>query len=143
MTTAIDVITDALFLIEVISSENSIQADMVTDSLRTLNDLGIEWEEIYALGFTPVTVLADSITIPRASVSAFKSELALRLAPQFGAQVSASLARLAKDSRNALRRNAVTIKDVKYPDSLPIGSGNRCEKLIDDTFFPQNNIVNF
>ena len=65
MTTAIDIIEESLKLIEVISAEIPIESSMARDALTALNDLGVEWEPDYSLGFTPALIPADSIGIPR------------------------------------------------------------------------------
>jgi len=145
MATAADIIKGALRRLQVIGSETEIEPDEIADGLEDLNDFGSNHEVGFlALGFVPVENTADTVNIPRGAVGYFKDALGLYIAGQYGFPIPQSLIlSAARSQSNALNAFQNPI-DVEFPDTLPVGSGNECDLIIDDQrFFPPNSIENF
>ena len=143
MATAREYITRALAKLGVKAAESSIEASELTDGIETLNDMLTEWEGSgILLGFEPVASGDDEIRAPRLAQAAIKSNLAIRLAPDYSRPVSAELAAEARGATKSMLRAIVKIGDVAYPSTLPTGSGNKT-LLDDDDFFDANKTENF
>ena len=145
MTTAADIIEGALRRLQVIEDETPIEPSEIQDGLEDLNDWGSSHEVGFlALGFIPVESPANTVNIPRGAVGYFKDHLALYIAGQYGTPIPQTLVDSAdKTMTRALNAFQQPI-DVEYPDSLPIGSANECDSIIDpEHFFPSNSKENF
>jgi hypothetical protein len=79
----------------------------------------------------------QQITVPDAALQPLIANLAVRLAPAFGKQVSIETKSAAIMGLNALRTRFVSIPDKVYPDNLPIGTGNRLP--LSNNFYPVTN----
>lgn len=143
MATALDFITAALKRLGVNAAESPIEANEAQDGLDMFNDMMSEWEPKYRLGFIPTLDVNAEVALPRSISEAVKSNLAIRMAPEYSRIVSPALAQIATESLNSLRNEFVFIGEVEYPDTLPMGSGNECPGFIDRTFFPPNSKENF
>jgi len=144
MPTFLNVVEGALKHLGVKASEVAIEAAEAQDALDDLNDMGEEWEGSgINVGFIASTDLNATFPTPRDTISAYKANLAIRLAPQYEKIVSPALAKLADDTFNALTTAYVFVGDVEFPGTLPTGSGNRCSEVFDRRFFNQNKIENF
>ncbi len=145
MTTAADIIKGSLRRLQIIGSETTIEPDEISDGLEDLNDwaIGIEHGKI-ALGFAPVNLSSDTVNIPREAVGMYKDNLAIYMGGQYGTPISQSLAKSAEDSMALVLNMFQGSIDVAYPDTLPIGTGNECDLLVEDQrFFNNNNEDNF
>ena len=144
MTTSLDIIKGALKHLGVNAAETPIEAVEAQDGLDDLNDMGAEWEESgFRVGFVPTDNVNADITLPRSAHAAFKAGLAVRLAPQYGKQISTALAGVVIETKANLAKFSLGPLDVEFPDTLPVGSGNHCDDLIDNRFFPNNQDRNF
>jgi hypothetical protein len=145
MTTAADVIKGALRRLQVLGSETPIEADEIEDGLEDLNDFGSGHEDGFlSLGFARVANPADEINIPASAVGYFKNSLALYIAGQYGAPIPQSLILSHSNSQSAVLNAYQSIINVEFPDTLPIGSGNYCDLIIEDQeFFSANSDRNF
>ena len=136
MTTATEVIHDALQEILVQADEQEYQPAEYQSGMRGLNDMLSEWDALgYSLGFTLLVNITDTVTVPAGVIGAVKTNLAMRLAPQFDKQVTQGLAMRAKDGMQAVMNIAVVVLPTQLPDTLNIGSGNEDEPYIDH-FYP-------
>jgi len=125
MTTGTEVIHDALQHILVQSDEQEYQPSEYQAGLRGLNEMMLEFDiSGLALGFTLLVNVTDTVTVPAGLISAIKSNLAVRLAPQFDKSVTLGLATLANSGMKAIRRYAVVQRPTRLPSTMPIGSGN-------------------
>ena len=89
------------------------------------------------LGYTVVSDLGDDITVPAGALQGIISNVAVMIAPQFGAQVDQALIAKAKVGLNAMRKLGITIQPMAYPSTLPVGSGNEGDgNFSNDHFFP-------
>lgn len=130
MATANDIITGALKKLGIKPSEEPLSADDAVDGLEELNDLGAAYNL-----FPPVASLTDNINIPRELVGDFKSVLAQRLINHYSdLQMSPILAMEVQKAWNNIWRVANGVIDVKFPGTLPKGSGNNYG-YVWDTFF--------
>jgi hypothetical protein len=145
MTTMREVVSDAMEEIGVKTAEIALQSDELQAGIRRCNDMLLEWSD---LGITPgyIEVLNgdDVLNVDRNAIRAIKKNLAVDCAPSFQKVVTQLLLLTARDTKSALETSSVHIGPVRFPDTLPLGSGNECGDFYDDTrFFPQNKTENF
>jgi hypothetical protein len=123
--TAATLIKDSLGEISVSAAEYEPTGEMLSSGIRFLNRMMTSWASNgLSLGYTVVTGPSDSITVPDGALDGIMTNLALRLAPRYDAQVTPELALAAKDGKAAIRKIAVTVTATSHPCTLPIGSGN-------------------
>ncbi len=123
--TALDIIERSLSKIGVKRSGVSLTDDEISDSISELNDMMTELDASGTkLGYTIISSSSDEITTPDWTWGAMRSNLAIRLAPEFDAVITQALAVQASDGYNAILKRTVTIDRVQFPDTLPIGAGN-------------------
>lgn len=140
METAEDVLKSALQEILVQASEAPLEADEYQDALIYMNRFmaslaarGVN------LGYTVVTDLTDDITIPDGALEGLVFKVAQRLAPQFDKQsVTSGLTfqQNMKEALSAMYAIAVQVQPAKYPQILPIGSGNEQDLQQGNHFYP-------
>lgn len=145
MTTVLQIVNGAAEELGVKEAESALEAADFQSILNRLNDLGTEWADI---GLTPafkeVFNSTDLVDIDRNAVSAFKLNLALRIAPSFERIITQALATNALTTLQTLQASSIFIGKVAFPDTLPIGSGNECsEDIFDRRFFEENRKENF
>lgn len=145
MATAADFVTGGLKFIGVVPAETPIEASEMQDGIEVLNDMLSEWEASgILLGFAPIAQSADVLRVPREAHAAIKSNLGIRLGPLFSRSITPDRVAVANDSFNGMLRAIVKIPRVKYPSTLPIGSGNECGDFgVDTRFFPEDTETNF
>jgi hypothetical protein len=143
MATGGDFVRGALRKLGVRNSESPIESFEMQDGVEVFNDMMSELEPVLKLGFSPIANEAATVRVPRGTHDALKYQLALRLAPDYSKPITPELAAGASGSMENLLNNNVFIGDVKFPDSLPIGSGNGCPEYEDQRFFPENEAENF
>lgn len=142
MTTAADIITDALGEIGYQAAETPVEPADMQLGLRKLNDMLAEFTESGIIAGSPVEKPADTVRIQRGVVNGIMMNLAGRLAAPFRKPITAELAASIKAANQNMLRIIVKPIDVDYPDTLPTGSGNECDSE-DDRFFAQNQSENF
>jgi len=145
MATAADIIRGALRKIQILGSESPIEDDEIADGLEDLNDWGTELEaSTLQLGFVPVASPGDTVNIPAQAVGMYKNNLAIYMAGEYGAPVTQTLVKSARDSMDRALITFAPVINVEFPDTLPIGSGNECDLIIEDQrFFNPNSVENF
>ena len=142
MTTATEIITEALENIGYIGAETVLEAADEIKAFKILNDMLAEWGESGTLpGAMPVGGLSDDIRASRGVISAIKMNLSGRCAAPFQVPITPTLAAAISASSEGLLRITAKIGDVAYPDTLPVGSGNECREYI--RFYPVNVEQNF
>lgn len=133
-------ITEALDEIGLSSYAFNLSGSDLMAALRKLDTLIATWE---AQGLTINWVFSsnydtsdpdDAVTVPDASLQAVITNLALRIAPSFGKNVSIETRQAAWQGLNALRVSKATIPQQQYPVTTPIGEGNRTEL---QKYYPQ------
>lgn len=143
MGTPIEFITEALEDLGYLAAEVPVEPDDSKKAFKVLNDMLAEWGESGILpGAAPVETLTTVIRIPRGTHAAVKKNLAGLLAAPFRRPISTELAASIKASNESLLRMTAKIGQVKYPGTLPTGSGNQCDSF-DERFFPEIEESNF
>lgn len=134
--TANTVITDALQEILVLAVEAPLTPNEIQTGIRYLNRMMTAFAvEGINLGFTTITNIGDPITVADGAIEGMVSNLALKLAPQFGADISPALAAKARDGLAAMEAIAVTVFPTSFGSTLPIGSGNEDNFPTSDSHF--------
>lgn len=137
MATAAQVIKAALQKILVQDSEAPLQADEFQDSIFALNNYMLDLDaEGITLGFTEISSLGDSVTIPTGALRGVIANLAIEMSADFDATVTPGLQRAAAEGLKAMRKLGVIMGATEYPGSLPIGSGNYDGSFRQTHFFP-------
>jgi hypothetical protein len=143
MATGADMVYGALRKLGVRTAESPIEDFEMSDGIETLNDMLSEWDgRGIKLGFTPIDNSSDTIRVPRMAHDCIKSNLAIRLAPDYEKPVSAELAATAVSGTDSLLISTVHL-EVDYPDTLPKGTGNYTEDFEDERFFDGSGSQNF
>ena len=143
MTTALQIVNAAAEKIGVKTSEIALEASDYQVIFDEMNDMLSEWADSNITpSFTDVSLSTDTVNIERDAIGAVKNNLAVRVAPVFGRQITPSLAAIAMQTYNRLLASTVYIGDVAYPDTLPAGSGNDCYTE-DNRFYTPNKSENF
>lgn len=95
------------------------------DYIFILNNymLGLDAENI-TLGFTIVSSLEDTVTVPGGALRGVIANMAVELASSYSYEVGSRLDQVAADSLLQMRMLGQTIGDTRYPSTLPLGSGN-------------------
>jgi hypothetical protein len=144
MATARSFITRALQKAKIRTAETPIEPNEMQDGLDALNDMLISWEQVMSLGFTPVADIDIEVRVPRSAHAAIKSELAIILGAEYSMPPDPVLIAEAKARKDELMIAVVSIGDVAFPDTLPVGSGNNRRGYVNDyRFFPENEQDNF
>lgn len=103
MARAIDVIQRALRLIGVAQSGEALESDVAADALSVFNDLLAEWYGNIAITDYNATGLTTTLTIDDGDKEALAYQLAIRLAPEYGQQISPDILAIAQQSMQRLR----------------------------------------
>ena len=134
--TAKDVITDALQEILVLAVEAPLTSNEIQTGIRYLNRMMTAFAvDGLNIGFTQITNIGDSMTVPDGALQGIVSNLALNLAPQFGADITPALLKKASDGLGAIQAIAVTVFPTPFGGTLPIGSGNEFDVSASEVHF--------
>jgi hypothetical protein len=145
MTTARQICEGAAEEIYVKNAEVALEAGDFQIFFVRMNDMLLEWADS---GLTPAFVEVfngdDTVLIDSNARAAVKYSLAVRCAPAFQKPLTQGLVLLRDESVQKLEASTDFIGEVAYPDTLPLGSGNRCpDDSIDQRFFPAGKKENF
>jgi hypothetical protein len=144
MATGLYFVESSFSILGIREAETPIESSMANEALEIFNDLGVEWELTGAnLGFAPVNDLADEVRIPRGAHSAFKYNLAARLAPIYEVALSAENIAIANNSLRAMMSIYRKPLQTYYPGTLPMGEASGCGEYDDYNFFPTVEKENF
>lgn len=93
---ASQVIADAYLAIGVIRDGETPSAPLQAQAIRRLNQMMALWEgEGRNLGYIPIGTVTDVLTVPDAAVLGIVNNLAIHMAPSFGATVPSEIVALA------------------------------------------------
>lgn len=125
--TNIQLITDALRELNVISAVETPGPEEGAHALRKLNQMMAEWEEAgVRLEYFAQTLLSDDCPIPAYAESGATAQLATRLASTYGAEVSIALAASATNGYATILRTAMAAAlPVNLMLNRPCGEGDR------------------
>lgn len=76
------------------------------------------------LGYTEVTTLADTITIPTGALRGLIYNVAIDAAPQYDGTISPGLVKAAADGLRTMEQLGVIVTTSSFPSTLPVGAGN-------------------
>lgn len=125
MATVAQVCKAALQRILVQGSESTLAPDEYQDAIFALNNMMLALDaQGIALGFTEVSDLGDTVTVPPGALRGIIANLAIEIAPDYEGQITPGLQIAASEGLKAMRNLGVTVGASKYPSILPIGSGN-------------------
>jgi len=104
MATALILVRRALRLATVIASGETPPADQITDTISVLNSMLAEWKDA-GIGLPDYSVANEAVTLTMGDgdVEAVAYQLAIRVMPEYGMEVSPTLAAMAEASMNRLR----------------------------------------
>ena len=125
MSTNLQIITDALRSINVIDETETPSAEQGIACLRQLNQMMAEWEVgDVVLGYFAQTSTADTCPVPDWAEGGVSGMLALRIAPDYGAQISIPVAAKADAGYSKILRTVINLKlKGANLNNLPVGSG--------------------
>jgi hypothetical protein len=124
-TTAGTVAQRALKKILVQSGDAPLEADEYADFFEDMNFYMAALEsEGVLLGYTPVDNVSDVVTVPAGAIRGIIANVAVEVAPDYGASVSGELARQAKSGMRIMRKIGAHMGAMSMPTTLPVGSGN-------------------
>jgi len=140
MATASDIATAAIRKLGVRNSESTIEDFEMADALDALNDIGSNH-----LWFSPVTDSSTDLRIPRQAVGPLKSILAQKLMPEYtNVQLTKQLQDDFDSGWEDMRRITNGSLNVKFPNTVPIGSGNQdCNNYLLENEFFNDSSTNF
>ena len=105
MATAQTFIESALRKIQIKGAETPLSTQELTDGLEVLNDMGAQLEvEGFELGFTTLSVVGDTVTVPAYSNEFYKLQLAARLATEYAVPFNDSLVASLQAARRSVIR---------------------------------------
>ena len=145
MATMLEIVNDALEELGVKTAELPITNDEFQSGLRRCNDMLTEWDDMgIVTGYIEINSNEDELTVERNAIAAIKYKLAIHLSPSYSKSVTKMLFDFANTTLDTLKTSTAFIGDVAYPDTLPMGSGNRHANVdTDRRFFPNNQDDNF
>lgn len=125
MAKASKVISRALSLIGVKSSETDITDKEMNDAIDSLNDLMFALDVSgIKVGYSEITDKDDEVTVPDGVLGYVKATLAIALAPEYDSQISGELVAQQEFYKNIVNTRFVDIDEPILPNTLPVGSGH-------------------
>ena len=125
MATVAQVAKAALQRILVQASEAPLQPDEFADFIFAMNNYMSELDaQGIQLGYTEVSDLGDTVTIPTGALRGLIANMAIEVAPDYNGIISQGLVKAAREGYNTMRIIGQTMGNSKMPSTLPLGSGN-------------------
>lgn len=146
MTTALHMIKRAFSMAGIKPAETPLTASETNDGRDLMNDMLAAWDANGTLEGVPlVSDVNDTVDAPRYADWAIKANLSILIRHEYDIPVTQGAAFAASQSFAAMVNADVELFDIEFPDTLPIGSGNRDNyySYVDDVFFPRNTKRNF
>lgn len=144
MATANEFVVDILEEIVVQQDEAPIEASEAQAVIRFMNDRATAWAaDGINLGYTLITKLSDTVTIPAGAFMGFKAQVAIDIAPKYEVSVKPETIARANEGMNAILALTVDTAEMEFSGNLPQGSGNTYPGYLDNTFYEdrQNTIL--
>lgn len=125
MTTIRDIIEDAFDDLEIKSAEVSLTDEELATGIRRLNRIMVTLAASgLNVGYTKAVDIDDLYTAPDWFEEVSITQLAIRLAPGFGAQVTPALAAAALAAIQIVELRLHSLQGPTFGNTLPIGAGN-------------------
>lgn len=129
--------------IGIASYQFDIQPQMLESGLYRLDSMMADWNTRgirigYPLSNRSNTSVAQETGVPDSANEAIIYNLALRLAPSYGKQVTREVKIAARNGYNTLlmRSGATDPMEKQFPETLPLGAGNKPHRIGGDNYFP-------
>lgn len=138
MATVAQVAKASLQRILVQASEADIEASEAQDFIFAMNNwmAALDADGVQ-LGYTAVTNLGDTITVPTGALRGLIANVAIEVAPDYDGEVSPALAKAAKEGLDTMILIGQSLGDMHFPSTLPRGSGNEhCGGRFTSHFYP-------
>ena len=120
-----EVINDILLDVVVLGADADMDPSETASTLRYINRyMFMLASKGINLGFTKITSVTDTITIADGAILGLIKNVAMLIAPQYGAIITAEYRLNALDALDAMRNSGTAIIASKMPCTLPVGSGN-------------------
>jgi hypothetical protein len=146
MATGGELVTGAYRKLGIKPADSDITGSEMKDGIETLNDMMFELENSGILfGYERINSPSEVARIPVGTENGVKATLAGYLAADLHKQITPTLAAQIAESRTNMLRILRGNITVKFPATLPIGSGNKCNGTFnrDRNFFRNNKKLNF
>jgi len=139
MATVAQVAKASLQRILVQASEADLEPDEYQDYIFALNNymLALDANGI-SLGYTAVSGLGDTVTVPTGALRGIIANMAIEVAPDYNGQVTDALRIAADEGLKTMRLLGQRITPSAYPSNLPRGSGNNYSNLHGSAFYPDS-----
>lgn len=125
MATAAQLIKASLQRILVQASEAELEPDEYQDAIFALNNYMLDLDASgIQLGYTEVSSLGDTITVPPGALRGIIANLAIEVAPDYNGQITPGLQKAAIEGLVTMRKIGVGKPVTSFPDTLPTGAGN-------------------
>ena len=125
MATVAQVAKASLQAILVQASEAPLEADEYQDFIFAMNNyMSSLAAKGVNLGYTAVTGLSDTVTVPPGALTGLIANMAIQSVPYYGGIVTPELHLTAREGMQAMRHLGQIITPTRLPPTLPIGSGN-------------------
>lgn len=139
MATVSEVVSAGLKSIIVLGADAELEATDAQDFIFAMNNFMADLEaKGVKLGYTQVSNLADTVTVPTGALRGLIANVAVEVAPDYGGVVSPALQQRAIDGLKTMRRLGVSLIRASMPSTLPTGSGNDNRYLPSDHFYPDS-----
>lgn len=144
MATVQDALEASLKEIVVGAAEAPVSSSDAADYIFSLNNwmnavsvkLSLTWTAVSTVGDTLELKDADATDVTAKALDAIVSNMAVRIAPQYGATPDMELTKRAKEGLDILAELGMTTISMSMPSRLPKGSGNTDNSLYTDQFYP-------
>jgi hypothetical protein len=129
-------VTGALEELGLASYVFDLEADQIESAVRRLDSMMAEWNGRgirlgYPLPGSPGSTDIDAEAgTPDSAHDAIITNLAMRLAPSYGKQVSVETKAAARHGLNTLLARAAYPPEMQLPSTMPAGAGNRGDKFM-------------
>lgn len=135
-TTVAVIVKDALVLIQAQNPRQPVSAQDMTDGIRALNRMVQRWEaDGTSLGWSPVSNPGDVLPAPDEAEEAIVYNLAIRLAPQFGATVMPEVAGPAMSFYADLLRDQAVATPMRAIVAAPLAENPVSADFISPAFY--------
>lgn len=120
MTTVAKLVGRSLRLIQVIDPKQPVKPADMTTAIEALNAMMRRWEaNTLALGWAPVASPSDELPIPEEAEEAVAYNLAVRLAPEYGVDITPAVIGGAMTFLDELRRDQAVATPIRPIIAIP------------------------
>lgn len=125
MATVAQIAKASLQRILVQAAESPLEPAEYQDYIFALNNYMTQLDaQGVQLGYTEVTDLGDTVTVPAGALRGIIANMAIEVSPDYGGVISNGLVVAAREGLHTMRTIGQTMGISRFPSILPIGSGN-------------------